>query len=78
MESIAMHKKPVRKERVLQFGGGGFLRGFFDWMLQKLCSCGAFDGSVVVVRSVDRGNSAGIWEEQNCNYTHIMRGAVGV
>ena len=78
MESIAMHKKPDRKERVLQFGGGGFLRGFFDWMLQKLCDCGAFDGSVVVVRSIDRGNSADVFREQNCNYTHVMRGAEGV
>ena len=29
-------EKKLRKERVIQFGEGGFLRGFADWMIQKL------------------------------------------
>ena len=24
----------MRKEKILQFGEGGFLRGFVDWMIQ--------------------------------------------
>ena len=32
-------------EQVIQFGEGGFLRGFADWMLQKMTDVGAFDGS---------------------------------
>ena len=28
--------KKQRTERVIQFGEGGFLRGFVDWMLKKM------------------------------------------
>ena len=80
MDSIRNHKKPERPERVIQFGGGGFLRGFFDWMLQKINDTVDFDGSVVIVRSMDSGENAenDPYEAQNCNYTHVMRGAEGV
>ena len=33
-------KKVSRPERVIQFGEGGFLRGFVDWMLQKINELG--------------------------------------
>jgi hypothetical protein len=33
--------KKTRKETIIQFGSGVFLRGFFDWMLQKLKRRGA-------------------------------------
>ena len=36
--------KTTLKEKVIQFGEGGFLRGFADWMLQKMNDIGAFDG----------------------------------
>ena len=42
-------QKVSRPEKVIQFGEGGFLRGFVDWMLQKLNNSGAWEGSVVVV-----------------------------
>lgn len=78
-ETISMKKK-ARPERVIQFGGGGFLRGFFDWMLQKMNDGGYFDGSAVIVRSMDREEdpTADPYVAQNANYTHIMRGAEGV
>lgn len=65
--------KPIRPERVIQFGEGGFLRGFVDWMLQKLNDNTDFNGSVVVVQPIERG-MCDMLEEQNCIYTHIMRG----
>ena len=65
--------KPIRPERVIQFGEGGFLRGFVDWMLQKLNDNTDFNGSVVVVQPIERG-MCDMLEEQNCLYTHIMRG----
>ena len=37
-----------RPERVIQFGEGGFLRGFVDWMLQKINETTDFNGNVVV------------------------------
>ena len=38
------------KETVIQFGEGGFLRGFVDYFFQKLKEKGLFDGSVVIVQ----------------------------
>ena len=40
-------------EKIIQFGEGGFLRGFADWMIQKMTDCGAFEGKVVVVQPID-------------------------
>ena len=39
-------------ERVMQFGGGVFLRGFADWMIDGMNRKGLFRGSVVVVPSM--------------------------
>ncbi len=71
------HVKPNRKERVIQFGEGGFLRGFVDWMLQKMNDNGAFCGSVVVVQPIENG-MCDMLSEQNCVYTHLIRGVEGV
>ncbi len=65
------------KERVIQFGEGGFLRGFADWMLEKMSEKGLFDGKVVVVQPIEKG-TCGLLEAQNCRYTHIIRGVEGV
>ncbi|MBQ3141725.1 MAG: tagaturonate reductase [Clostridia bacterium] len=69
--------KPQRPERVIQFGEGGFLRGFVDWMLQKLNDSGRFDGSVVIVQPIAQGLCATL-DAQNGLYTHIIRGVEGV
>ena len=47
-------EKKQRTERVIQFGEGGFLRGFVDWMLQKVNENSDFDGSVVVVQPIEQ------------------------
>ena len=70
-------QKKIRKETVIQFGEGGFLRGFADWMLQKLCDSGLYDGSVVVVQPIKDGLCDKL-EKQDCLYTHIVRGIEGV
>ncbi len=64
-------------ERVIQFGEGGFLRGFADWMLQLANDKTDFDGSVVVVQPIENG-MCDILTEQNCVYTHMCRGIEGV
>jgi len=74
---ITDHVKPVRPVKVLQFGEGGFLRGFVDWMLQKLNDTGAWNGSVAVVQPIEMG-MCDVLSGQNCLYTHIIRGAEGV
>ena len=68
-----MLNKVSRTERIIQFGEGGFLRGFFDWMLQLIDESSDFDASAVVVQPIEKGLCSRL-EEQNCVYTHIMRG----
>lgn len=69
--------KPNRPERVIQFGEGGFLRGFVDWMLQKVNEKSDWNGSVVVVQPIEMG-MCDMLTEQNCIYTHLIRGVEGV
>ena len=66
-------KKPARTERVIQIGEGGFLRGFADWMLQKLNDSGKWEGSIVIVQPLEHGKCDTL-SEQDCLYTHVMRG----
>ena len=70
-------EKKQRTERVIQFGEGGFLRGFVDWMLQKINEKSDFDGSVVVVQPIETG-MCDMLTAQNCVYTHVIRGIEGV
>ncbi len=68
-----MLNKTIRPEKIIQFGEGGFLRGFVDWILQIANEKTDFDGSVVVVQPIEKGMCA-MLESQNCVYTHVMRG----
>ena len=65
------------KEKFIQFGEGGFLRGFADWMLQIVNEKTDFEGKVVVVQPIENG-MCDILSEQGCVYTHICRGIEGV
>ncbi len=69
--------KPERPEKIIQFGEGGFLRGFADWMIQKLNDSGMYCGSIVVVQPIKNGMCDAL-SAQNCVYTHIIRGVEGV
>jgi len=64
-------------EKVIQFGEGGFLRGFVDWMLQIVNESTDFNGSVVVVQPIENG-MCDMLTSQDCKYTHICRGSEGV
>lgn len=68
--------KVARPERVIQFGEGGFLRGFVDWMLHKINATSDFNGSVVVVQPIKEG-MCDMLTAQDCVYTHIVRGSEG-
>ena len=70
-------EKKQRTEKVIQFGEGGFLRGFVDWMIQKINEASDFDGSVVVVQPIEQG-MCDMLSAQNCVYTHVIRGVEGV
>ena len=77
MKNLTEYQKPQRPVKVLQFGEGGFLRGFVDWMLQKLNEKYLWNGSVTVVQPIENG-LCDLLDEQNGLYTHIIRGAEGV
>ena len=65
------------KEKIIQFGEGGFLRGFVDWMLQQVNEQTDFGGKVVVVQPIAQGMCDAL-TAQNCTYTHVCRGVEGV
>ena len=67
----------MRSKKVIQFGEGGFLRGFVDWMLQIVNEKTDFNGSVTVVQPIKNG-LCDVLTEQGCVYTHLCRGAEGV
>lgn len=64
-------------EKVIQFGEGGFLRGFVDWMLQIVNEKTDFGGKAVVVQPIEKG-MCDMLSAQDCKYTHICRGSEGV
>lgn len=66
-----------RPERIIQFGEGGFLRGFFDWMLEKANECGVMNASAVIVQPIAQGRCRDL-SMQDCVYTHVIRGVEGV
>ena len=59
-------------EKVLQFGTGNFLRGYADWMIDKMNSAGHFQGRIVVVQS-SMSDSANKLNQQNGLYTTIEK-----
>ncbi len=65
------------KEKIIQFGEGGFLRGFADWMVKKVNDTTDFSGKVVVVQPIENG-MCDMLTAQDCVYTHICRGVEGV
>lgn len=60
-------------EKVLQFGEGGFLRAFVDWMFHQLNKNGLFNGRVVVVQPIAQGLVEKL-NDQDGLYTLILRG----
>lgn len=70
---MSKERKKEMKERVIQFGEGGFLRGFVDYFFQKMKDKGLFDGSVVVVQPIEKGMCEMLMK-QNCEYNLFLRG----
>jgi tagaturonate reductase len=60
-------------EKVLQFGTGVLLRGLPDYFIDKANRKGIFNGRIVVIKSMDSGNS-GDFAKQDGLYTLCVRG----
>ncbi len=67
--------KSQRPVKVLQFGGGNFLRGFADWMVDILNERTDFNGDVQIVQSIGKGNAA-LLNEQEGLYHVVLNGLV--
>ncbi len=65
--------KPQRKERIIQFGEGNFLRAFVDWIIMKTDQATDFDASVVVVQPIAQGMTEKL-EQQDCLYHVNLQG----
>lgn len=63
-------------EKVLQFGEGGFLRGFADWMIHRMNRRRVFEGRVVVVQPIEQGMTDEL-NRQDGLYTLLRRGLRG-
>lgn len=50
------HIQTTYPERVVQFGGGNFLRAFVDWIVQELNEQAGFASSVVIVKPTAQGS----------------------
>lgn len=61
------------KETVMQFGEGGFLRGFVDYFFHKLREKGLYDGKVVIIQPIEKG-MVEMLSKQNCEYNLYLRG----
>ncbi len=61
------------KETVMQFGEGGFLRGFVDYFFHKLAEKGLYDGKIVVIQPLPTG-MIDMLNAQDCRYNLFLRG----
>ena len=61
------------RERIIQFGEGGFLRSFADMFVHIMNEKGTFDGKVVVVQPIQKGLISVI-NEQGGVYHQYLRG----
>ncbi len=50
------HYPTTYPERIVQFGGGNFLRAFVDWIIQQLNEQAEFASSVVIVKPTPQGS----------------------
>ncbi len=68
-------QKTDRPVVMMQFGEGNFLRAFADYMVDILNEKTDFNGSVVIVKPIERGDISA-FKAQDCLYTVMLRGLV--
>ena len=68
----ALIDRPRHPERVAQFGGGNFLRGFVDWTIDILNDEAGFDSGVALIKATP--GSYPELDAQDCLFTTCLRG----
>ncbi len=56
LSNNALGNRAMNPPRIIQFGGGNFLRAFTDWMVELMNQQGLFDGSIIVVKPTAGGD----------------------
>ena len=64
---------PRRPVSILQIGGGNFLRGFFDWMIDVAHEKGLTEAGIAIAQTVGHDLAARL-AEQDMLYTVLVRG----
>ena len=75
LPQLSNRHHPDRKsypERIIQFGGGNFLRGFVDWVVDLLNAETGFASGVVIVKATPGTYDA--LDEQDCLFTTYLHG----
>lgn len=65
--------KPVRPERIIQFGEGNFLRCSVDWIISNMNEKADFNSDVVIVQPLGMGRIDNLME-QDCLYHVNLQG----
>ena len=52
IDARQLHGRPRPTPRILQFGGGNFMRGFMDWKIDRMNEQAGTDWGIVILRSV--------------------------
>lgn len=67
------HPFAVHPEKILQVGGGNFLKGFIGWMIDILNERNGLDAGIVVARPTDSRAPLRLHEQDHL-YTTLLRG----
>lgn len=62
----------VFPERIVQFGGGNFLRAFADWIIQELNEQTDFASSVVIVKPAEQGKYESLEAQDGLFHVHLQ------
>lgn len=76
MKELNLSTSPIENKfppKVLQFGGGNFLRAFTNWMIEVLNDETEFAGSSVIVKPTERGQYADLIQ-QNGLFHVVLNG----
>lgn len=73
ISASALNGRPRPTPRILQFGGGNFMRGFIDWKIDRMNEAAGTDWGIVILRSVG-GREGSALNAQDGLYTVLSRG----
>ena len=75
LTAALLKQRRTHPERIVQFGGGNFLRGFVDWVVDILNDETDFAGSIALVKTTPGRYDA--LDEQDCLFTTWLHGMTG-